>query len=321
MKFIIYNPKTNLFDFFITSLIEEVKNRDKEIVSYINILENKINESSSTNVPEKSSLSPICFDKFNVSYKTDILLIIINPHFIFDYPEIKNELIKLSKEFKYKIFYITEPINFIIEKKVFQDIIKLINPFALWTYTYENFNKLKVNQPIFKIFPNNNSYHFIDINPEQIKSRSTNKIVFIGNITDNRKDICNSFNDKLINYNNSWSKEEWSNILSSHLFYLNIHRRVGCKSFESFRIVPILANGGFIISERCNEEEELLYRDYNIIFVERDQLLDTFLKYQCYDQYQNYNKDIVYDKCMLFRNKFNSSKEINEFMEYYKNII
>jgi hypothetical protein len=293
MKIIIYNPKTQLFDFFIESLIVEFDKRYIEIVLY--------NE-----------------NLIEINYKKDILLIIINPHFIFDYSEIKNKLINLSKEFKYKVFYITEPINFIIEKKVYQDIIKIINPFALWTYTYENFNKLNIRQPLFKIIPNNSSYNFIDINSEQIKSRSTNKIVFIGNITDNRKDICKSFGDNLINYNNSWSKEEWLNILSSNLFYLNIHRRVGCKSIELFRIIPILANGGFIISERCNEKEELLYSEYNIIFVERDKLLDTFLKYQnCINElYED-----IYNKCILFRNNFNSSKEIDEFMEYYKNII
>ena len=36
---------------------------------------------------------------------------------------------------------------------------------------------------------------------------------------------------------------------------------------------------------------------------------------------KSFDKFIVYNKCMLFRNKFNSSKEINEFMIYYKNLI
>jgi hypothetical protein len=290
MKIIIYNPKTNLFDFFINSLIKEYNELNINILLYN--------------------------DKLEIEYNKDILLIIINPHFIFDYHDIYNKITILSKKFKYKIFYITEPLNFIIEKKVYLDIIKMINPFAIWTYTYENFNKLNIKQSIFKLIPNNNSYHFINIDLNQLKTRNTNKIVFIGNITDNRKDICKSLDDNLINYNDSWTMDEWINILSSNLFYLNIHRRIGCKSFESFRIIPILANGGFIISERCNEIEENLYKDYNIIFVERNQIIDTFNKCKNNILYEN-----IYNKCLLFRNKENNLSETNKFIQYYKNLL
>ena len=306
MKILIYNPKTNLFDFFIKSIIEEFNS--------MNLSERSEDKDSSSNI---SIIENINYSIENINYSKDILLIIINPHFIFDYLEIKNDIILLSKKFKYKIFYITEPINFIVEKKVYQDIIRIINPFALWTYTYENFNKLNIKQPIFKIFPNNNAYHFLNITEEQLKNRNSDKIVFIGNITDNRKDICDSFDHNLINYNNSWSKEQWIDILSSNLFYLNIHRRVGCKSFESFRIVPILANGGFIISERCNEKEELLYKDYNILFVERDQLLNSFIKYKNNISYQD-----IYNRCILFRNSIDiNNSNLHDFINYYNNIL
>jgi hypothetical protein len=54
---------------------------------------------------------------------------------------------------------------------------------------------------MFKIIPNNSTYHFFDISLNQLYERNIQKIVFIGNITDNRKDICNEFKDDLINYN------------------------------------------------------------------------------------------------------------------------
>ena len=49
-----------------------------------------------------------------------------------------------------------------------------------------------------------------------------------------------------------------------NLFYLNVHRRVNCKSFESFRIIPLLANGSVIFSELCNESEIEEYKNYII---------------------------------------------------------
>ena len=61
-KFIIYNPKTELFNFFIESLYIEFKKKNINICGYNQTL--------------------IETDK------NDIILIIINPHFIYDYIEI-----------------------------------------------------------------------------------------------------------------------------------------------------------------------------------------------------------------------------------------
>lgn len=295
-KFIIYNPKTNLFDFFITSLIYELKNYNIETIIY----NNNIN--------------------ININYNKDIIFIIINPHFIYDYQDIYNDLTKFKKMFKYKILYITEPINFLIEKKVYNDIIKLINPFCLWTYTTENFNKLNIFQKNFKIFPLNKELYFTDIDINNLKKRQTNKIVFIGNINENRIESCNYFskNNLLINYTNKWSKEEWIEILNNNLFYLNIHRRVGCKSFEAFRIIPILANGGIIISEELNEQEQKLYEPYNIIFVNKKDLLKTFLTINN-NINNNYYEDI-YNKTLKFRNEAYNFNDLNIFLEYFNKL-
>lgn len=282
MTFIIYNPVTNLFDFFINSLILELKNRN---------------------------INSIFMNETYIPNKTDIILIIINPHFIYDDKEIEKSIINISKKFTFKILYLTEPINFLIEKKVYMDLIKMIKPFALWTYTLENFNKLNSILNIFKIFPNNIEYHFTDINIENLKNRSKDKIVFFGNINQNRVNICDTFGNILINKTDCWTKDDWTNVLNDNLFYLNIHRRLNCKSFESFRIVPILANGGIIFSERCNEKEEHMYKEYNIIFVERDDLYDTFIKY-C----KNINYHSIFEKANLFRNNV-IKDDLDKFLE------
>jgi hypothetical protein len=169
---------------------------------------------------------------------------------------------------------------------------------------------------MFKIFPTyNEAYHFIDIN--NIKERNTDKIIFFGNINDNRLDICNKFGDLLINKTQTWEKEEWTYILNNHLFYLNIHRRNNCKSCELFRITPILANGGMIFSERCNEEEEKEYSNYNIIFCEKDKLYETFLKYQI--KIKDIHDDI-YNKTILYRKNMININHLNNYFEFHNKL-
>jgi hypothetical protein len=295
MRFIIYNPKTELFTFFVNSLIEELNKYD--IKDIYHIRDDKINV-----------LSDI---------QSDIILILLNPHFIFDYKEISSELDKISKIYKYKILYITEPINFLVEKKVYQEIIKKINPYCLWTYTKENFNKVNTYLKTFKIYPSyNESINIVNISLENIITRNINKkIVFIGNITQNRKSITEIFlnNNTLIHYDNKWNKEEWTHILKNNLFYLNIHRRINCKSFETFRINNILANGGYVISERCNVEEEEYYSKYNIIFVERSLLYDTFINISKSIDYND-----IYQKAILFReNMLHNNFDLDEYIKYH----
>jgi hypothetical protein len=288
MKLIIYNPATHLFDFFIHSLKYELLNRNIETILY-----NK----------------DIGFIEDNP------ILIIVNPHFIFDYKEIYDKIINISKIFKYKILYLTEPINFIIEKKVYNDLIKLIKPYSLWTYTKENFNKLNTLSRYFKVFPNyNESYNFIDLTYDNLKARSLQNIIFIGNITDSRSWIKSAFSN-LINITNSWSKEEWINITSNHLFYLNVHRRVNCKSFESFRIIPLLANGSVIFSEYCNESEMEEYKNYNIIFCSKEDLYTTYINY-----IKNIDYDKIFRKALLFRSVMTVNKDLDDYINYHNSI-
>ena len=296
MKFIIYNPKTYLFDFFCNAIIYEF---NKRLIQTVLLKDSIIN-----------------YDKLDIFYEKDIILILVNPHFINDYIEIKNELHNIKKKFKYKIFYLTEPINFIIEKKVNLELIELIKPYCLWTYTYENFNKLKTFIKIYKIFPSyNEEYNFCNLDLDNIKKRNNKNIVFFGNINENRINICNKFNDNIINKTDSWSKDDWSLILNSYLFYLNIHRRNNCKSFESFRIIPILANGGVIFAERSNIKDEEEYKEYNIIFVDKKDLPKIF-----YEYIKNINYNIILEKALNYRKKIILNNNIDNFLNFHNNL-
>jgi hypothetical protein len=297
-NFIIYNPKTRLFDFFIESLIIELYKR--------NIITININsESIIINLSDK-----------NINYNIDVILIIINPHFIFDYKNIYEDIDKISKLFKYKILYLTEPINFIVEKKVYLELINFIKPYCLWTYTNQNFNKINTYLKYFKIFPNyNNAYNFSEININNIKNKDINNIIFIGNINENRIDICNKFNKLLINKIDMWTLKEWKELLSNNLFYLNIHRRNNCKSFESFRIIPLLANGCIIFSEKCNINEENIYEKYNIIFCKKDNIYETFIKYK-----ENINYEDILQKTLLFRKDMIKNEDIDKYINFHLTI-
>jgi len=288
MNFYIYNPETKLFDFFIDSLKIELNKHDINMLHYDN-----------------SSLS---------LYKlSDIILIIINPQFIVDYKHISDIIDNINIKFKFKILYLTEPINFLVQKRVYLDIIKKMKPYCLWTYTFENFKKINSNLNTFKIFPTfNNAYNFLNI--DNNTNKNSKNIIFFGNINQNRKELCEQFNNYLINISDCWTKEGWKNILKNNLLYLNIHRRLNCKSFESFRIIPILSNGGVIFSEKCNEKEENEYEKYNIIFVEKNKLYDTFLHY-----IDNINYDDIYKKTLLFRNNV-SNDEIDKYLFFHKSI-
>jgi len=296
MKFFIYNPATKLFDFFINALKYEFEFLNMIVLNYNDYINNDVNNDVNN----------------DIDYVNDIIMIIVDPHFIFDYKEIELEILKINKMFKYKILYITEPINFMIEKIIYTQLVKQINPYCLWTYTIENFNKINLPRKIFKIFPENKINKFIDVNLQNLEKRNINNIIFFGNINENRIDICKKFNNYLINKTLAWSYEEWSDILNDNLFYLNIHRRNNCKSFESFRIIPILANGGVIFSERCNTIEENIYKKYNIIFVNKKDLYNTFLNY-----IKNINYEEIYKRYINYINDMKSGSEINSFLEYH----
>ena len=147
-----------------------------------------------------------------------------------------------------------------------------------------------------------------------MKNRSLQNILFIGNINESRSWIKKTFSN-LININDCWTKEEWTNIINNHLFYLNIHRRVNCKCFESFRNIPLLANGCVIFSEYCNETEMEEYKDYNIIFCKSEEL---------YSNYCNYIKNIDYDeilnKALLFRNAMTKNKDLDDYLNYHNSL-
>jgi len=311
MRFIIYDPKTQLHKILINSFIFECQLRNINVIEYNEILYDLNYQKGNYQKDDyqKDNYQKDDYQKDN--YQKDVILIILNPHFLKDI-EVKNTIDNISEKFKYKILYITEPINMIIEKNVYTNMIRAIKPFCLWTYTGENFNKINVPIDIYKIYPFvNRSSEYCKIDIKRLQKRDKSSIVFLGNINETRKNICAEFGDKLINYTNIWDLKP---IFKKHLFYLNIHRRLNCKCLETLRVIPILANGGFVISERVNEKEEELFSGYNIIFVERNEIHNTFKKMNEYINYED-----IYQKTLLFRNTY-MNQDFNKFLDFFEKL-
>ena len=106
-------------------------------------------------------------------------------------------------------------------------------------------------------------------------------------------------------------KFDENNITFSNENYL----RNNCKSFESFRIIPILANGGVIFSEHSNIKDEDEYKDYNIIFVEKNNILNAFENY-----IKNINYDLILEKVLNYRKNMKTNNNIDNFLNFH-NII
>jgi hypothetical protein len=278
MSIIFYDPITKLHNLFILSLIYELNNNNHvyEIINKIEI------------------------DYNNYDLEHDIIIIFLNPQFLKTHKNIYEEFIKISNNFKYKIYYITEPLDYLIDIKVCETYIKILKPFKLLTYTNENLNKLKVYQSITKLCPKFNNYIDIgDYNIETMKNKNKDNIIFMGTMNTHRENVFKNIENKIVVKNDIWNMDEYQEIIEHNLFFINIHRRNGCKCLEYLRIIPLLANGCIVISELSNEEDMNELKDYNIYFCDKSNILETY-----YNILKNINYNEVYNKVNKFREEF-----------------
>jgi hypothetical protein len=278
MSIIFYDPVTKLHNLFILSLIYELNNNNHryEIINKIEI------------------------NYENYDLEHDIIIIFLNPQFLKTHKNIYEEFIKISNNFKYKIYYITEPIDYLIDIKVWETYIKILKPFKLLTYTSENLNKLKVYQSITKLCPKFNNYIDMgDYSIETMKNKNKDKIIFMGTMNIHRENVFKNMENKIVVKNDIWNMDEYQEIIENNLFFINIHRRNGCKCLEYLRIIPLLANGCIVISELSNEEDMNELKDYNIYFCDKANILETY-----HNILKNINYNEIYNKVNKFREEF-----------------
>lgn len=283
MSIIFYDPITKLHNLFILSLIYELnnKNHSYEIINKIEI------------------------DYNNYDLEHDIIIIFLNPQFFKTHKNIYEEFIKISNNFRYKIYYITEPIDYLIDIKVWETYIKILKPYKLLTYTNENLNKLKVYQSITKLCPKFNNYIDMgDYSIETMKNKNKDKIIFMGTMNTHRENVFKNMENKIVVKNDIWNMDEYQEIIEQNLFFINIHRRNGCKCLEYLRIIPLLANGCIVISELSNQEDMNELKDYNIYFCDKANILETYYNILKNINYNEVFYNEVYNKVNKFREEF-----------------
>ena len=217
----------------------------------------------------------------NEIHINDILLFIIHPIYFLQNEFMKSIMMKIL-ELKVKvkrILYITEPLTLMMERHNYKYIIQKYKIEEIWTYTQNNIHLLQIPFRKFILVPPqfNQIYHFLDIKSEN-ENYDLSKIVFIGNKTNKRNEIFQEFGNDFIHRENVWSKNEWTELLKEYKFYINIHRIPNCQTLETLRIIPILSNGGIVISEKCNQNEMIEYQNYNIYFCERNEMNEMWNK-------------------------------------------
>lgn len=291
---IIYNPKTQNHLF----LIEMIKQQ----LQFYSIPVHEVQE-----IQYQQSIS---------QDKNHIYLLFLNFYFLLDDPKIQKEFQFLCKQ-KYKLLYITEPIQFLIDKQLYQSQIRKLRPNLIFTYSQENCKIFPNQFPMIRFYPIDHHYLNFNIinNIQDLQQKDITSLLFIGKMNDYRKHILNAIHFENIQIiENAWTKESWSNILKKYLFFINLHRRKENKCLELMRIIPILYNGGIIISSAVNQEEANEFNDYNIYFCNQDEeIYNTYLQIK-----KTLNYEEVYQKMLLFRKKENN--DIVKLINYLNKI-
>jgi hypothetical protein len=296
IKYYIYHPFDKLHQIWINSFINHLKKNNIKFINW-------------NNIDDENDFNIHFLDKIkNEENKENIqLLYICHPIDLLNNDKILKNKEELNKIKIHKILYITEPLNLLIYKKTYSNLINKYQISELWTYSKGN---LLYYKPIYNIpfkdyiLSFNEDINYInEINFDE-RIKNIHKIVFIGIINNERKKIIDMFKDDIIIIDNIWDFEEFKKIYHKYTYYLNIHRMKKCYCFETFRTIPILNNYGFILSENINIDEQNKYENKNIIFDEREKLFDLWLKLKEENKIkeniiQNLNK--IQNNCILYR--------------------
>ncbi len=237
----------------------------------------------------------------------DILILFIHPLYLLKNSEMMNFMENEKVLRCQRILYITEPLTLSLDRMGYQQILKKYKIYDLWTYTEANrvlFKPTKIHpfRTFHRISPlYNETFNWLSLE-EDGGERDRDKLVFIGNMSVSRKKVIEDCFDeeieKIEHKTEIWTKEEWKEMLRERRFYLNLHRIPGCPCLEYLRIIPILSNGGVVISERCNEVEMNELRNYNIFFCDREQIYEVWKRLK-----DNMELEEINNRWELFRNE------------------
>lgn len=211
--------------------------------------------------------------------KEDIILCVIHPLHILQNQECNLLLQNIQKTGCKMILYISEPLTLLYDRHAYKKIISTFRFWQFWTYTLSNQMILRkmihpiLSDKVLLVYPYFQYFKWILPKLE----KNTDQILWIGNLTESRKKVFENWDkNEWIHMKDIWRREDWKNILEKYLYFINIHRIPKCPCLETFRIIPILANGGIVISEEVDQEEMKKWSGMNIFFGKREELYDIW---------------------------------------------
>lgn len=212
--------------------------------------------------------------------KEDIVIFVIHPLHILQNQECISLFQTIQKSKCKMILYVSEPLTLLYDRHAYKKIVSMYSFWQFWTYTLSNQMTLQkmlhplLSKNVHVVYPY--FQYFTWILPKLEKK--TDQILWIGNLTENRKKVFTNWKKdaEWIHIKDIWTKEDWTKLLENNLYFINIHRIPKCPCLETFRIIPILANGGIIISEEVNEEEMNKWNGMNIYFGKREELYNLW---------------------------------------------
>jgi len=116
--------------------------------------------------------------------------------------------------------------------------------------------------------------------------KDMNKIVFIGNVTEMRRNklerIQREMTEKGLQkeieiITDRYEIDDWKWIVNRYQYFINIHRIDGCLNLETFRIYLLLGNGCIVFSECIGEDEIEEYMDTNLYVSNIDNMVNQMV--------------------------------------------
>ena len=269
----LYNPFDKLHTIFVNSLlytIYDVGDNGKEIKEW-NEVENFKNE-----------------------YDEIVLIYIAHPIYLYKNQKVNHFIqnINQKKNIK-KILYIMEPLTDIQTRILYKRIIRTCHIRNIWTYSKGNMKYIENILPniqlksVIKMVVMSPYYNdFINWRFQMNIEKDMNKIVFIGNVTEMRRNklerIQREMTEKGLQkeieiITDRYEINDWKWIVNRYQYFINIHRIDGCLNLETFRIYLLLGNGCIVFSECIGEDEIEEYMDTNLYVSNIDNMVNQMI--------------------------------------------
>lgn len=196
------------------------------------------------------------------------------------------------------------------------------NAIQLWDYSQINLKFFQQQcpgiKPVYVPFGYSKSYELSK--PEQLEK--TKAVGFLGDLgTPRRQKIVNSIK-KVTGYDVSTSKiklfgDAKARFLKSTKIMLNIHKVDTATILETARLVTLLSNGCFVISEKSTDQELMKTYTGKVIFAEPNEIADLV---EYYLKHEDEREEFAKSAYEWIKNEYQTAKFIPDLPEIINQI-